>query len=567
MAFCESPQMNHRSTPKPASILGATLVSLLSAAEPAQAQADPADPPVAPPATEAPSAPEPAAEPPPPAPAPQAPAPVEPAPTPPEEGPPPEAATEPAAEARASAGASLEIDPPRPVAAPPPAEASAKAAPPEATAATAPLTLSVGEGERALSVTFYGFVQADYIYDTTRSFDEWIGPHLVERTDTYDGTVGRTQFSTRNTRFGLFFTAPSIGGVRPTAVLEGDFFGNQPASAHEGSFYDSPTFRLRHAFVSVKTDYIDVVLGQTYDVFGWQNTFFPASAELLPLPAQVFSRRPQFRLSRSFGADGPVGVTIAAAAARPAQRDAEIPDVNGGLLFTLNDWKGITTPGNIGTRATPLSLGISGVVRQFKVDAFTPPPTQTSNEALGWGLSVDALLPVIPADDASDRGNRLTLLGSVVTGTGVGDLMNTLGGASFPTLPNPAQATPPPEYHGNIDPGLLSFDTQGVLHSIDWQGFRVGAQYYLPPSGRFIIAANYTQAHSRNLDELFPQGGAEIELLVRVADRTRYADVSLFWDAMPFLRFGLGGSYTWVEYLDGDDPHNLRAKAQAVYLF
>src|SRR5690606_38829613 len=115
-----------------------------------------------------------------------------------------------------------------------------------------------------------------------------------------------------------------------------------------------------------------------------------------------------------------------------------------------------------------------------KVDAFTPPPTQTSNEALGWGLAVDALLPVIPADDASDRGNRLTLLGSVVTGTGVGDLMNTLGGASFPTLPNPAQATPPPEYHGNIDPGLLSFDTQGVLHSIDWQGFRVGAQYYLP---------------------------------------------------------------------------------------
>jgi hypothetical protein len=134
-------------------------------------------------------------------------------------------------------------------------------------------------------------------------------------------------------------------------------------------------------------------------------------------------------------------------------------------------------------------------------------------------------------------------------------------------LPNPAQANPPPEYESNIDPGLVSFDTQGVLHTIDWQAFGVGLEYYLPPSGRVILALNYTQAHSENMSELFPRGGAEIELLVRVADRQRYADASLFWDATPAVRLGIAGSYSWVRYLDGDEPHNIRARAQAMYFF
>ena len=69
------------------------------------------------------------------------------------------------------------------------------------------------------------------------------------------------------------------------------------------------------------------------------------------------------------------------------------------------------------------------------------------------------------------------------------------------------------------------------------------------------------------MSELFPRGGAEIELLVRVADRQRYADVNLFWDATPAVRFGIAGSYSWVRYLDGDEPHNFRGHAQAMYFF
>ena len=445
-----------------------------------------------------------------------------------------------------------------------------------------PLSVSVGKGEKKLSLTLYGFLELDAMVDSTRSYGDAIGSSLVLHGNTYAGKHGRTQFSSRNTRLGLLFESPELAGVKPTAVFEADFFGNQPNDPHpvtptnalvanqnvsETSYYSSPTFRLRQAYVKLKNDYVDVLAGQTYDVFGWQNYFFPCSVQFLGLPNQVFSRSAQLRLSHHFGIEGPVGVEVAFAALRPAQRDSEVPDLNGGLRLAVNGWKGITTPGNYGTTALPLSVGVSGTVRQFKLNAFTPPPTQRANGVMGWGLSVDALIPVIPAKNADDRGNKLSVLGSFVMGTGIGDLITAGGGAEFPTLPNPTQSNPAPYYSPNVDNGLVTFDTRGVAHTIDWQAFRAGLQYYLPPSGRVIFSANFTQAYSKNMSDLFPKGGAEVGLLVKVADASRYVDANLFWDATATVRFGISGQYSKVEYLDGNKPHNLRAMAQALYAF
>jgi hypothetical protein len=431
-----------------------------------------------------------------------------------------------------------------------------------------PLTLGVGGP--GWTVTFFGFVEADYIVDTTRSYNDAIGNAIVARSDTYAGVVGRTQFSMRNTRLGMAFASPVMGGIKSSAVIEGDFFGNQPDSPpniSESAYYDSPTFRIRHAYLKLKTSVVDVIAGQTYDVFGWQNFFFPCTAEFLGLPNMVFSRDVQLRFSHTFGADGPVSIDVAVAGVRPGQRDSQIPDADAGVRLSFNGWKGITTPGNVGTVALPLSIGVSGRVRQFKVDAFTPPPTQTSNQITGWGISLDALVPIIRAEDANDRNNRLTLTGSFVVGTGIADLLTTGGGARFPTLPNPAQANPPPVYTGDVDNGLVTFDTLGVLHTINWQAFKAGFQYYLPSDLRLIFAANVTYAHSNNMAKLFPMGGEEIELLGAVADTSRYGDANLFWDATPAIRFGLSAQYTQVHYLDGEQPHNLRGMGQAVYVF
>jgi hypothetical protein len=431
------------------------------------------------------------------------------------------------------------------------------------------LRLALGEGERQWAFTLYGFLEADFIYDSTRSYGDAIGHSLVAREETYAGRVGRTQFSMRNTRIGLRFESPVMGGFKSTAVFEGDFFGNQPGDPpheSEAAYFDSPTFRARHAYFALESDYVDLLVGQTYDLFGWQNYFFPCSVQFLGLPNQVFHRSTQLRVSHGLDL-GSLDVDLAVAALRPAQRDSEMPDANAGVRLSVESWKGISTPGNVGTTALPLSIGVSAVARQFRVNAFTPPPAQRSNRANGWGVSVDGLIPVIPADHGDDRGNRLTLVGGFVTGTGIADLITAGGGATFPTLPNPALANPPPLYNPDIDEGLVTFDTRGVLHTIDWQAFRVGLQYYLPPAGRVFVSLNYTHASSKNMAALFPRGGAEIELLARVAERSEYADANLFWDATPAVRFGGSFQYTTVEYIDHQKPRNLRGTAQAVYVF
>jgi hypothetical protein len=440
------------------------------------------------------------------------------------------------------------------------------AAAPSSWFARPPLAVSAGQGDSRWQLTLYGFVEADAINDSTRSYSDSIGNALVARDETYAGRVGRTQFSIRNTRLGLALESPLIGGVKPSAIVETDFFGNQPPDISRAAYFDSPSLRLRQAYLKLEDDVVDVWVGQTYYLFGWQNYFFPASLEFLGLPNQAFGRTMQVRLGHTLKTDA-VNVDVAVAAVSPAQVDSEVPDGNAGLRLSFNNWKGMSTPGNGGTTALPLSIGISGTARQFKVAAFAPPPTQRSNSATGWGLSIDALVPIIPARDAGDRGNRLTLTGSFVVGTGIGDLVNAEGGASFPTLPNPALANPPPLYTPNIDDGIVTFDSTGVLHTIDWQTFMIGLQYYLPPRGRVILSANVTEGYSKNMAQLFPRGGSEIELLSRVAKLSRYADANVFWDVTPAVRVGASFQYTTTEYVDGEIPRNLRTMAQALYFF
>lgn len=429
-----------------------------------------------------------------------------------------------------------------------------------------PLSLSVGEGDRGWRVTLYGFVEADAINDSTRSYVDAIGNSLVVRNETYEGKVGRTQFSIRNTRLGFSLESPAIGGVKPSALIETDFFGNQPSDVSEAAYFDSPGLRLRQAYFKLTSEVVDVWAGQTYDLFGWQNYFFPCSLEFLGLPNELFDRRLQVRVGHTFESEA-VNVDVAVAALRPAQADSEVPDGNAGIRFSANGWKGITTPGNGGTTALPLSVGVSGVMREFKVNAFTPPPPQSSNSATGWGISIDAFVPVIPARNADDRGNRLTLTGSFVLGTGIADLVDAGGGAQFPVLPNPALANPPPVYTPDIDNGLVTFDSSGVLHTIDWQTFMAGVQYYVPPMGRVILSANYTEAYSKNMENLYPQGGAEIGLLTKVAKLLRYADANVFWDVTPAVRVGGSFQVTTTEYIDGETPRNFRFMAQGLYFF
>ncbi len=72
------------------------------------------------------------------------------------------------------------------------------------------------------------------------------------------------------------------------------------------------------------------------------------------------------------------------------------------------------------------------------------------------------------------------------------------GGVSFPNPPNPDMVTPAPTYAADIDNGMVTFDSNGKIHTIDWKSYIVGVQYYLPPSGKVWISANYSGMKSDN---------------------------------------------------------------------
>ena len=131
------------------------------------------------------------------------------------------------------------------------------------------------------------------------------------------------------------FNRPQLGNLRPSALIEGDFFGSQPSpptGVSETTYYDSPTLpdppRLPEARRRLRRrpgrpDLRRVRLAEL----------------LLPLlaPSSWGCRIRSSRATRSSGCRAPSAPTAPSAstsrssAGRPAQRDSQVPDFEAGL--------------------------------------------------------------------------------------------------------------------------------------------------------------------------------------------------------------------------------------------
>jgi hypothetical protein len=430
-------------------------------------------------------------------------------------------------------------------------------------------------------MTFYGAIEADTIWDSTESLNDAGGVAAIQKPTTYAGAPGHHRWteSIRNSRIGFRVNAPEFEGLKTSALVEFDWLGNAPPTfqqvaggVSEAAFWNNTGMRVRHVYLKMESSVVDLLFGQTWNLFGWQTMFHPLTVEIQGVPGQLFGRTAQFRLSHMFKSSA-VNVEVAAAAVRPPQRDAGLPDGQGGLRLVLNDWKGVHTAGAVGARAVDgLSIGVSGLVRQFKVIEFLPPAMGVrldNNSKVGWGISIDGMLPVIPATPAK-MGNALTLNGSFQIGSGFNDQYTGLtGGVTYPAVPNPNMVTPAPTYTPNIDPGLATYDPTGVLHTINWNSFLVGLQYYLPPSGNFFISANFSQMKSDNITSFLvaPGDTPTAAQLGGVFNKVQWADGNIFWNVTPGLRFGAEYAYFRQTYADGLVVKNHRVQLSGMFLF
>jgi hypothetical protein len=414
------------------------------------------------------------------------------------------------------------------------------------------------------ATTLYGFVEADAIWDSTRSFNEGAGNAQVGRASTPNGDNSRFLFSARNSRFGFRVKAPEASrGVRASAQLEMDFMGlpSGIAGVSEGTFFSNPALRIRHMFFKVETPVVDVLMGQTWQLFGWQTIYSPNTVEIQGVPGQLNTRTPQLRVSKTIKAS-PVTFEIAVAATRPVQRDTGIPDAQGGMRFAVDTWTGVQTVGSTGTQISPMSIAVTGLLRRVRVDQWSAKPTSTSDLTLS-AVAADAFVPLAPG--TKDRkGNSLSLNGEFVTGYGFADLYSGLsGGIGFPTLPPAMGMTAGAAFPANIDNGIVTYATDGSLHGIQWTSYLFGAQYYLPElDGKLWISGNYSHIESANIDR-YPAAGS----VSKVTKAEDWFDVNLFADPIPAVRFGLEYANFNTMYADGIHAINHRFQLSGFFLF
>jgi hypothetical protein len=417
--------------------------------------------------------------------------------------------------------------------------------------------------------TLYGFAEYDAILDSVQGLNDGVGHAAIARDGTYSGSHARFTNAMRNSRIGFKLGGPDSGDIKTSAVLEMDFLGSQAAGTSESAVLTTPLFRARHLNFKVETPVVDILLGQTWQLFGAQPLFHPNTVEIQGVPGQIYSRSPQVRVSKAFKTDA-IQVELALAAVRPAQRDGGMPDAQAALKLQLNGWKGLHTAGSTGTGVDPLTVAVSGIYRRFELPEFkaSPKSTVTTN---GWGLSVDALLPIMPAT-ADAHGNALTLTGSFVTGQGIADLYSGLGaGVTNPSLPNPDNKPAAPVYTANIDPGLVAFSADGQLHAIQWQSWIAGVQYYLPRSGHVWVSANVARIESTKGNGASAHEGYAGNFTngdgSKVFTKAEWVDLNLFWDVTPAVRLGAEAARFQTTYADGGKGVNLRGQFSAFYLF
>jgi hypothetical protein len=424
---------------------------------------------------------------------------------------------------------------------------------------------------------FYGFIEGDSIYDSTRSLNDLGGNAAIARAGTPAGDNSRWQFGIRNSRFGFRLKAPEWHGIRASAQIEVDWLGTQlpvgtgpysnpaaanPAFGSEAAFFTNPTMRARHVNLKVETPVVDILFGQYWALFGWQSSYNPATVQIQGVPGELFSRTPQFRLSKTIKAN-PITFEIAAAAFRPAQRDGGLPDGQAGLRFAVDSWTAVQTVGSAGTQISPLSFAVTGLLRHVAVNNFNPPATYTGTNTTDLTLSAiaaDAFIPIIPGTK-DHKGNSLAVNGEFTTGYGDADQFTGLtGGVGFPT-----PAASPSTYAPDIDAGIVTFDYKGKLHGIQWTTWLFGGQYYLPGvDGKIFISGNYSHTQSANSHYYAVGSLGSPKSVIAASD---WFDVNLFADMTPAIRWGIEYANTNSMYVDGVHSINHRIQFSGFFIY
>lgn len=433
-----------------------------------------------------------------------------------------------------------------------------------------------------LNLRIYGFIETDAITDTTEGFNEEMDNNLVPMRTAVSasgknllqggnatnpaGQNYRSQGSIRNSRLGFDVSAPkTAGGLATEAVFEMDFLGNQginttPGGAvgqqSEANFFNNPTVRIRHAYINLTyDDTLNAKLGQYWSLLGWQPYYFPGENAVLGDTALLYRRFVQARVTDTMPIMDQATLEAAADVAKPAEMNSAAPEMHAGLRLASTHYKAASISG-AGTSMIGLSAGVSAAEI----------PTATSlGHANGMAYAVDVAVPIIPSIDGKDRGNNLIAMGEFMQGSGVGGL--ELAGASMGVAQVTTAACP---LCGTaMDSGIAGVNLGGNPELITLRSFRYHLQYVLP-GGNWAVSSGYAQLQGLNLNHFAEFGApAQIAAAAAISPKQQYGYVSVFWDALGWLRFAGEVNTTLDTYNDPNNRYaeNKRCQLTAFFIF
>jgi hypothetical protein len=413
------------------------------------------------------------------------------------------------------------------------------------------------------TASLYGFAELDIMGDTTRSFlTEGALNYSIARPNTVLGDNPALHITARNSRFGFSAEAPVWNSIKAKAVVEMDFFGNQALGTSQTDVFTNGTMRMRLFYLKLDTPIVDIIAGQYHDLFGWNGgAFYPNTVAYLPVLGEVYHRNPQLRVSKTVG--GPVSFQIAAAAVRPVQSDAALPDVQAGAKVTFNGWRGAAVPGASRPTVAPAALGLSVIGRHLAVNDFSATPGNPQRMNTG-GVAANVFLPLIPAS-GNDLSGALSVTGEVTYGAGISDMYPGLtGGVGFPSLPNPNNTQVVPQYTPDIDPGIVTFDANFQLQAVKWTGLVGNFHYHLPVAdGRKLwVSGTASMVKSSNALDLTPQAGQQFTW-----NKGLYADGNLWIGLTPYVQMALSVQWMQQTYGDQTTATNLRGEGSFYMYF
>ncbi len=416
-------------------------------------------------------------------------------------------------------------------------------------------------------VQMNGFVEADMIHDSTRSFGEVVGSNFVDRPGTYKGDNGRTQFSNRNSRLAFTLLPPIQNDWKSKGVLEFDLFGYEPnvgtssPNMSETSFYQSPAMRLRLAYLTNEKDSWQFTAGQAWSLFGWQPSFFPATLSVFPEAGEICQRTLQFLAINTMAIGGSSKIQTAASMERPSQRDSQVPNFNLGVKYSLDSLRAGFVSAYGDEKTEPLSVGLSGAFKQFTTPSSTT-ATNTQNHYNSSAVAVDVLIPIIPSADGKDTGNTLIFSGEFTSGTGYADaLANWSGGligfASNTSVGNVGDKT-------NLDAGHAGFDANANFNFVKLQTWNASFQYHFSSESKLYSNLGYAEIFSSNVGDLTQSASAASA----VYDKSSSYYINLIKDVTNQTRLGFEYSNFVTHYFsDKSTAANDRYQITALFRF